>query len=84
MNSSLAKKIELCAFDMGYILAPNIVLETRETGMHILSWLMVKLRSVEQFLIPIIGLQTFFQSLVHLHSTVLKTNIKTKDIICTI
>ena len=36
MSNNLDKKIELCASDMGYSFAPNIVLETRETGMHIL------------------------------------------------
>ena len=33
MSNNLAKKIKLYASDMGYSLAPNIVLETQETGM---------------------------------------------------
>ena len=37
MSNNLAEKIESCASDMGYSLAPNIVLKTRETGMYILS-----------------------------------------------
>ena len=37
MSNNLAEKIESCASDMGYSLAPNIVLKTKETGMYILS-----------------------------------------------
>ena len=37
MSNNLAEKIESCASDMGYSLAPNIVLTTKETGMYILS-----------------------------------------------
>ena len=39
MSNNLAEKIESCASDMGYSLAPNIVLKTKETGMYILSQL---------------------------------------------
>ena len=39
MRENLSEKIESCASDMGYSLAPNIVLKTQETGMYILSQL---------------------------------------------
>ena len=37
MSNNLAERIESCASDMDYSLAPNIVLKTKETGMYILS-----------------------------------------------
>ena len=39
MSDNLSEKIGSYASDMGYSLAPNIVLKTKETGMYILSQL---------------------------------------------
>ena len=39
MRENLSEKIESCASDMRYLLASNIVLNTHETGMYILSQL---------------------------------------------